>query len=315
MTTPPFPAEKPDIAAESMEAHGDDTPDARRLPKTLKEAIIRATQHLHSCNVPSPRLDAEILIAHVLGYRRLDLYLNHDRPLTGKEYKTIVTPILRRGSGVPAAYITGIKEFHSLNFIVNESVLIPRPETEFLVSESLMDIRMKNLTEPSILEIGTGSGAVAVTLASSLDAGDIIATDVSEDALKVTRKNCELHDVFRRVTLRRGDLYEPVAGHTFDLIVSNPPYLTDTEMELLPPEVKNEPRVALAGGPDGLGVIAPLVAGAPEHLRENGCLIIEIGAAQKEAVIRLCDEVEHMEVSHVTQDYAGHPRVVVARRV
>ena len=270
--------EKPDIVVESAGTPNDEAPEARRLPKTLKEAIIRATQYLHSHNSPSPRLDAEILIAHVMGYRRLDLYLNHDRPLTKQEYNTIVTPIVRRGSGVPVAHITGIKEFYSLDFIVNESVLIPRPETEFLVSESLMDIRMKNLSDPSILEIGAGSGAVAISLATSLDVGTIIATDISEDALQVMGLNCKRHDVFKRITLKPGDLYEPIAGQTFDLIVSNPPYLTDTEMELLPPEVQNEPRGALAGGPSGLDVIAPLVTGAPEHLRENGCLIFEIGA-------------------------------------
>jgi len=315
MTTLPPSDEKPDISVQSAGSLNDTSPDARQLPETLKEAIIRATHYLHSRTSPSPRLDAEILIAHVLGCSRLDLYLNHDRPLTKQEYTAIVTPILHRGTGVPVAYITGLKEFYSMDFIVSESVLIPRPETEFLVSESLMDIRMKDLTDPSVLEIGTGSGAVAISLAASLGAGDFIATDISEDALKIARQNSERHDVFRRVTLKPGDLYEPVTGQTFDLIVSNPPYLTDTEMELLSPEVKNEPRIALAGGSNGLDVITPLVSGASEHLRENGCLILEIGAAQEEAVVRLIDEVEHMETSYVKRDYAGLPRVVVARRI
>lgn len=315
MTTPPPPDGKLDIAAESAGALSGESPETRRLPKSLKEAIIRAAQYLTSRNVPSPRLDSEILIAHVLGCSRLDLYLNHDRPLTKQEYTAITAPILRRGAGVPVAYITGIKEFYSLDFIVDESVLIPRPETEFLVSESLMDIRMKKLSAPSILEIGTGSGAVAISLATSLDDGNIIATDISEDALQVAKQNCERHDVLRRVTLKPGDLYKPVAGRTFDLIVSNPPYLTDTEMKQLPPEVQNEPSTALAAGPEGLDVIAPLVNGAPEHLHQNGCLIFEIGAAQEDAVIRLLEKIEHMEASHVTRDYAGLPRVVVARRI
>jgi len=320
MTIPSSPAGKPDIDAESARTPNDDAlapptpPGARRLPTNLKEAIIRATHYLHSRSVPSPRLDAELLIAHVLGCRRLDLYLNYDRPLTGEEYKAITAPILRRGSGVPAAYITGKKEFYSLDFIVDESVLIPRPETEFLVSESLMDIRTRKLTEPAILEIGTGSGAVAVSLAASLDAAHITATDISEGALKTAKRNCEHHGVSSRVTLRPGSLYEPVEGETFDLIVSNPPYLTDAEMGSLPPDVENEPRAALAAGPEGLDVIRPLVACASEHLRDSGCLIFEIGAAQKDAVIRLVDETERMKLRSVIHDYAGHPRVVVAER-
>jgi len=193
-------------------------------------------------------------------------------------------------------------------------VLIPRPETEFLVSEALMDIRMKKLSTPDILEIGTGSGAIAVSLASSIEDGDITATDISEDALEITKKNCERHDTFSLVTPIPGDLYEPVAGRRFDLIISNPPYLTDTEMETLPLEVKNEPRIALAGGSHGLDVISPLIAGASEHLNEDGCLIIEIGATQKDQVVDLVDNSDHLKLCHVRQDYAGLPRVVVARK-
>jgi release factor glutamine methyltransferase len=307
--------EKPDISATFRGASRDHSPDERRLPKTLKEAIIRATEYLYTRNSPSPRLDAETLIAHVLKYRRLDLYLNHDSPLSEEEYNTIVDPILRRGSGVPVAYITGVKEFYSLNFIVNESVLIPRPETEFLVSEALMYIRMKKLSTPDILEIGTGSGAIAVSLASSIEDGDITATDISENALEVMKKNCERHDTFDLVTPIPGDLYEPVPGRAFDLIISNPPYLSDNEMETLPVEVKSEPRLALAGGSHGLDVISPLIAGASEHLNQDGCLIIEIGATQKDQVVDLVDKADHLKLCHVRQDYAGLPRVVVARKV
>jgi len=315
MTKSSPPDEKPDIVAASGEASSHEAPDARRLPQTLKEAIIRATHYLHTKNSPSPRLDAEILIAHVLGFQRLDLYLNHDRPLTEQEYKAIVDPILRRGAGAPVAYITGVKEFYSLNFTVNESVLIPRPETEFLVSEALMDIRTNKLADPSILEIGTGSGAVAISIASSLRAGNIIATDISKNALEVMEENCRRHNVLTWITSKPGNLYEPIKGETFDLIVSNPPYLTDAEMELLPPDVQNEPRAALAGGSGGLNVIEPLVAGAAEHLRENGCLIFEIGASQEDAVTRLFDDNTRMKLSYVKHDYAGLPRVVVARRL
>jgi release factor glutamine methyltransferase len=177
-----------------------------------------------------------------------------------------------------------------------------------------MDIRTQKIADPAILEIGTGSGAVAISIATSLRAGTIVATDISKDALEVMETNRRRHDVLTWVTPKPGDLYEPVAGETFDLIVSNPPYLTDAEMGSLPPDVENEPRAALTAGPEGLDVIRPLVAGASEHLRDSGCLIFEIGAAQKDAVIRLVDETERMKLRSVIHDYAGHPRVVLAER-
>ncbi len=280
---------------------------------SLRDFTTQMSKLLKESGVESHVLDAQLIVTHVLGLDRLDIYRNPDLPVTPPQEAAIRSLIGRRASGLPTAYIISTKEFWSLPVSVDERVLIPRPETELLVEEAVTAARA---LPPAIgiLEIGTGSGAVTVALGMELAAARIVSTDISEDALEVAAANISIHGLTHRVILKQGDLYGAVGpDERFALIVSNPPYLTDEEMEGLSTEVRAEPRGALSGGPDGLSVIERLVSGAPNHLDIGGFLIFEIGSGQGEAARRLIDDTDGLASSHIKKDYAGHPRVVVAR--
>jgi release factor glutamine methyltransferase len=270
---------------------------------------------LAKSGVESHHLDAQLIVAHALGIDRLDIYRNPDLPVNTRQQAAVRSRISRRASGIPTAYITGTKEFWSLPISVDERVLIPRPETELLVEEALAAARTLP-PEVKILEIGTGSGAVSLALGVELVNARIVSTDVSDDALKVAAANISAHGLTDRVGLKQGDLFAALEpDERFALIVSNPPYLTDEEMEGLTTEVRAEPRGALWGGRDGLSVIERLIRGAPDRVEAGGFLIFEMGSGQQQAVGRLIDETDGLVFSHMRNDYAGHPRVVAARRI
>jgi release factor glutamine methyltransferase len=277
--------------------------------------VLTWTQtHFKSRGVESPRLDAEVLLAHVLGLSRVQLYTSFDRPLDEQELATYKALIKRRLAGEPIAYLVGRQEFWSLALTVDERVLVPRRDTETLVEVGLRVARGLPQGPLRVVDLCTGSGAVALALATELPQATVVATDVSAGALAVARANAEKLGLAGRVTFHEGDLFAPLAGEAaFGLVVSNPPYVTTAEMAGLSPEVGKEPRLALDGGPDGLVVIRRLVAGAVAWLVPGGTLALEHGWEQGPAVRALLEAGGLTEVVTV-QDLGKRDRVSTGRR-
>ena len=216
--------------------------------------------------------------------------------------------------GWPVAYLVGFREFHMLPFEVSPAVLIPRPDTETLVSEAVR--LLKPLAAPTVLDLGTGSGCIAVSVAHQKKDARVTAADVSPDALDVARRNAERNGVAGRVDFVQGDLFAPIpAGAAFDLVVSNPPYVTPAELAALAPDVRDhEPRLALDGGPDGLAFYRRIAAGVGAFLKPGGSVLVEIGATQDGAVRALFDGRAELQLGKTLRDATGLPRVVCAKR-
>jgi len=230
----------------------------------------------------TPRLDAELLTAHALGLPRLQLYIQFDRPLSPTELAAIRELVKRRQAGESVAYLLGKKEFFGLELAVDRRVLVPRPDTETLVDEALE----RGRGAARVADVATGSGAIAIALASRLPQASVYASDVSADALAVARANAERHGM--AITFVEGDLDAPLAAHgPFDLVTANLPYILTGELAALPPEVRAEPRLALDGGPDGLALVRRLVVAAPRLLAAGGVLVLEVGAGQAPATAEL----------------------------
>ena len=263
--------------------------------------------------IPNPRLDAEVLLGHLLQKSRLQLYLHFDMPVFQDDLTVFRELIKKRIARTPISYLTNRKEFMSLDFYVDESVLIPRPETEFIVETIL---KTKGDTPQRLLEIGTGSGVIAISLAVNKPEWEIIATDISNDALTVAEKNRDAHDCPERITFLHGDLFEPIksldSSH-FNWIVSNPPYIMSKDRDNLSPDVRDhEPAIALFAGEDGLSIIRRLIAEAPNYLHPKGKLIFEIGDKQAESVKTLLAKQPAYQNYRFIKDYAGKDRVVLA---
>jgi release factor glutamine methyltransferase len=271
---------------------------------TPLDLVRWTTGYFKEHGVASPRLDAEVLLAFVLGVERIELYTAFERPVELAERERFRGLVRERAQKRrPVAYLTGAREFWSRTFRVDESVLIPRPDTETLVREAVA-------REPRrILEVGVGSGAVCGALALELPEAEIVGTDISESALEVARENLASLGVAERCELRRADL---VSGGDFDVLVSNPPYVPTAELAGLDPEVLHEPRSALDGGADGLDVIRRLVEAAPKVLRRGGWLLLEIGAGQGPRVGALM-EASGFSKAVLCLDLAGVERVAAAR--
>jgi release factor glutamine methyltransferase len=262
--------------------------------------------------IDTPRLDAEVLLAHVLGVDRVGLYLRFDQPLQENELAAVRELVRRRGRREPVAHLVGTKEFFGLTFRVDRRVLTPRPDTEALVEAALAGLPAD--APLTICEIGLGSGCVTAALAVKRPAWRFAATELSADALALAAENLARHGVAERVTATLGDLFGDLAG-PFDAVVGNPPYLTTAELQKAMPEVAQyEPAAALDGGPDGLAVIRRLVAEAPERLRPGGLLALECGAGQAAAVAALFDETGRYQLVAIHKDLAGIDRVAAARR-
>jgi release factor glutamine methyltransferase len=261
----------------------------------------------------SPRLDAEVLLAHALGCRRIELYTRYEEDAAEEARQRFRELVRQRIEGCPVAYLVGRKEFFSLEFEVNRDVLIPRPDTECVVVEGLR--LAKPLAEPDVLDIGTGSGAIAVTVAKQHKGARMTATDVSPAALAVARRNAERHRLAERIRFLEGDVFGPIpAGERFDFVLSNPPYIAHGDMENLPVGVRQyEPRLALDGGPGGYAVFERLVAQAPQFLKPGGYLIVEIGAPQEGPARQRLEAHGGYELAKTVRDGSGHPRVLVAR--
>lgn len=281
-------------------------------------ALLRLTQdYFAGKGLPSPRVDAEILLAFVLKVKRLDLYLRFDQPLNDEEIARFRELVRKRGQGHPVQHLTGEQEFFALKLQVTDKVLVPRPETEGLVEAVFLKLAKEGDTRPwRVCEVGTGSGAIAITLAKAWPQASIKAIDLSLSALDVARENVRFHELSKRLELLHGDGLNPVLeeGPSFDLIISNPPYVTHAELEALPQDVRDfEPRLALDGGPDGLDLIRRLIRQAPALLVPGGRLFLEIGETQGPAVLELLREAGFGSCE-LRPDLAGRPRVICGQK-
>jgi release factor glutamine methyltransferase len=281
---------------------------------TNKALLTWTTQFLASKGIESPRAEAQILLAHVLKCNKVDLLVRYDEQPSEAERGRFRELIQRRVAGWPVAYLVGTRDFYLLSFDVSPAVLVPRPETETLVLEALGTL--KPLAAPAVLDLGTGSGCIAVSIAYQKKDARVTAVDVSPDALAVARRNAAKHGVADRIEFLQGDLFAPVPpGRTFDLVVSNPPYIAPGEFPSLAPDVRDhEPRIALEGGPDGLAFYRRIAAGVGPFLKPGGRLLMEIGYTQDEFVRAILAAEAALEVGPTLRDMGGHPRVVAARK-
>ncbi len=282
---------------------------------TVRALLNWTTDFLAKKAIENPRGDAQLLLGHVLGYSKTDLAVNFDEQPAEADRNRFKELIHRRVAGWPVAYLVGSRGFYLLDFEVNPSVLIPRPDTETLVAEALTFLKPN--TAPTVLDLGTGSGCIAVSIAHQKKDAHITAVDVSPDALAMAKRNASKHGVADRITFLQGDLFGPVpAGATFDLIVSNPPYIAHAEFATLQAEVRDhEPRVALDGGADGLDFYRRIAAGVGPFLKPGGKLLLEIGSTQDEAVRALFGARPELELGPTLKDMGKLHRVVTARRV
>lgn len=281
---------------------------------TVMEIVRRCGAYLDGKGVDKGRLDGELIVAHVLGLPRLELYLRFDRPMSADELAACRTLLRRRGAREPLQYVLGTAPFRELHLEVGPGVAIPRPETEYFL-DALAALAGPDRTFDAALDVGTGSGAIALALADEGLARTVVATDVSPQALQTARRNARAAGV-PRIGFRAGHLLNPVAGESFDLILSNPPYVTDAEWRGTAPEVREwEPRKALAGGADGLAVIRELVPAMMGALRPGGWAGLEVGQSQTQAVAALFRQCDGSPRVAVREDLAGLPRYVFASRI
>ena len=306
-TDPPQPAPSGEPAAPPPAARSADD-------WTIGRLLSWTTDYLKRHGAESPRLDAEVMLAHVLGYERVQLYTHYEDVVGEGPRKRYRELVKRRAEGAPVAYLVERKEFYSLRFDVTPAVLIPRPETEYVVLGFLE--AAKGLEAPTAVDVGTGSGCLAVSCTKHHPSARFVAIDVSPEALDVARRNAERHGVADRIEFLEGDLLAPVAGRpAFDLIVSNPPYIPTGDIEGLEPGVRDfEPRLALDGGADGLDCYRRLVEQAIPLLKPGGRLILEIGEAQDEDVRGLLARRPEYRILPTVRDLQNHPRVVHAER-
>jgi release factor glutamine methyltransferase len=280
----------------------------------ILDVIQRSTDFLAKKGVASPRLQVELLLAHLLRIPRLQLYLNFERALATAELDALRSLVQRRGQREPLQYIIGSTSFCGLEIALNREVLIPRPETE-LLAERAWTFLQKLEVSPSALEIGTGSGCLAISLAHHAPRVKVCATDISKGALELARRNAETHQVADRIEFRQSDLFEAVPAEArFDLILSNPPYIPKARIDTLEVEVReHEPRAALDGGPDGQHFYRRIAAEAGACLRPEGCLMVEL---DDEGAPVTCDifQGNGWAIESVKKDDHGHDRILTARR-
>lgn len=282
-----------------------------RVSSLLREGV----EWLNGMGIPNPRLEAEVLLSHTLGIDRVGLYMDPNRSIGRREIEIYKGFIRERCMRVPLPYITGRREFWSLDFEVGSGVLIPRQETEVLVEEAL---RLLPEDRPlRLIEVGTGCGVISIVLALELERARVWATDISASALWYARRNASAHKVLDRVALLQGRNLEPFKPiQAFDAILSNPPYIPTREIAHLEPEIRDyEPLEALDGGVDGLEVIRRIIDEAPCYLKEGGWLILEVGAGQSGSVTELLQRDGRYTAPSFRRDYSGIERVVAVQRL
>ena len=295
-------------------------PGPREAEWTILNLLKWATGYFTSHGIDSPRATAEILLATLLNLKRIDLYLRYDQPLLKSELSEFKSLIKRRVNREPVAYIIGKKEFWSLDLEVNPNVLIPRPDTETLVEAALSCLGPVDSPPDSagqVLELGTGSGAIVLALASERPAYRYVATDISMKAIGIAQINARRHRLASVVQFVAGNWLDPFSPNepVFEMILSNPPYIPSEDIAGLQPEVNRfEPLLALDGRSDGLHAIRQIIFSAHPLLKPQGVLLLEMGFNQKEAVIQLIQHCGHYHPFQIIKDYAGHDRVVVMNK-
>ncbi|MGQ9609494.1 MAG: peptide chain release factor N(5)-glutamine methyltransferase [bacterium] len=277
------------------------------MSESIGSILTWATKTLKDEGIENPQLDAEVILAHVLKIERISLYLDLRKLLEEAlelKYKSLIEERLKHK---PISYIIGHKEFMSLDFKVNQNVLIPRPETEILVET----ICKMGISGSMVLELGTGSGAIAVSLAKYNQDWQVVATDISFQALLVAYENAKVHNVSKRVRFIQTNLFDGLSkSKLYDWVVSNPPYIPTSDLDTLPNDIRNyEPIIALDGGRDGLDIIKKILIHSPEVLKANGYLAIEIGCGQSKKIIDFAKALGTYSDCFTVNDYSGIPRV------
>jgi release factor glutamine methyltransferase len=287
---------------------------------TTQQILRVTTEFFRDKRIESPRLCAEVLLSYQLKKSRVELYLEFDQPLSSSEIADYRSLIRRRLKREPLQYITGHQEFWSLDFLVTPAVLIPRAETEVLVEE-VIKLKESNLLsncgQPEILDLGTGSGAIAISLAKEIESATIWASDISLEALAVARDNANHHNLDRRIKFCEGDLWQPFSGSsiTFDMIVSNPPYVPAEAFKTLPQEVRHyEPRIALDGHENGMHFIERIIEESGVYLKPGGWLLIEMGPDQTERALYLIDSTKSFSYRERLKDYRKKYRLIKAQK-
>jgi len=281
---------------------------------TIKALLEWITPYLTDKDVDAPRLCAEMLVCHVLKKQRIELYTQFDWIVPQAQLDPLRGLIKRAGEHEPVAYLVGKTEFYSIELEIAPGCLIPRPETELLVQHAIEALRLRSGGQ-RILDLCTGSACIAVALAKNHDKAHIVASDVSKAALEIAQRNMQKHQLNDRIELHHGDLFAPVNGQVFDMIVSNPPYVSDTEFEQLDQNVKAyEPELALLAGPEGLDLYKRMLSQMDSFLKPGGILMLEIGCSQGSAVQSLLKQAGLFEDIHILKDLQGHDRVVIAKR-
>ena len=276
----------------------------------LKEALNVASEELMKTGSLDAKLEAEVLLRHVLKIDRAAMFRDLDEDITMEDSSNIASLVKRRIKREPLAYITGVKEFYGLPFVVSEDVLIPRQETELLVDTAIVQAKSLGKNEISIVDVGTGSGAIAVSLALNIPTSRIIAVDISEAALAIADNNRRAHGLYSRVKLRRGNLLEPIIDK-IDILVSNPPYIRSDKLTSLQEEVLKEPVVALDGGCDGLELIKRLLFQAVDKMSNPGVILFEIDSDQASEAVKLSQQFFPSAITTVLKDLSNNERAVL----
>lgn len=284
-----------------------------KMTWTIGSALKWTEAYFKKQGLLKPRLDAEILLSHAIHKRRIDLYLQFDHPLNETELSAFKELVRRRVQHEPIQYITGHQEFWSLDFSVGPGVLVPRPETECLVEQSLKTLANDTKEKIRILDIGCGSGTVAIVLAKERPGAEIVAVDISQAALACALENAKKHGVGERIEFRRSDVYEGLRqGETFDLIVSNPPYIRTDEWEMLDREIREyEPKEALVGGEEGIDFHMKIIKGASLFFQKRGALLLEIAPQQVKPLSDYREKTKVFSTLNVIKDYSHRDRVMV----
>lgn len=285
---------------------------------TIQRLLNWITEFFTKKGVDSPRLSAELILCHILKLERIQLYTLYDRVVDKPELEALHALVKRAGEHEPVAYLVGRCEFYSLPLAITRDCLIPRPETELLVERAVNFLR-KRPSPQAVLDLCTGSGCIAAAVAKNVPEVQVVATDICDAALSVAAKNIKAFKLSERVRLLTGDLFDPVVkgldAAAFDLVVSNPPYVSDAEYEGLDKNVKDyEPKQALLAGPDGLDVYRRITARVGEFLKPDGILMLEIGYAQGPAVRAMLEEAGGFGEIRIEKDLSNNDRIVIALR-
>jgi len=286
---------------------------------TIQKLLNWVTEYLGRKGIDSPRLSAELLLSHVLAKKRIELYMQFDQPVAEDQLSCLHDLVKRAGQHEPVAYILGKTEFYSLELNVTPDCMIPRPETELLVERAIEFLQVQ-ACQQLVCDLCTGCGCIGIVIAKICPNARIIATDISDDALKVAAQNVQKHQLDKQVELLCGDLFESVtarlAGDKFDLIVCNPPYVSAAEYETLAKNVKDyEPRLALWAGADGLDICRRVIKGAGAFLKPGGALMLEIGFSQGQAVKELLERTGTFAEIRIERDFQNHDRIAIAKKM